>query len=425
MNETIIVFHIGELITVRGPNRLRKGSEMDQVETIKNGYVVVRDGFFCDIGGGEGFRAYEGRDVIMIDGTGLTVTPGLIDSHTHLVHAGSREHEFHQKIKGVSYLDILKQGGGILHTVKKTREASFEDLMKQARKSLKTMLCYGTTTIEAKSGYGLNMETEMKQLQVAQRLAQLYPVEIHHTFLGAHAIPTEYKNNKAGFLRELEIMLEEVWKSGLAEFCDVFCEEGVFSISEARDLLSKAKKLGYGLKIHADEIIPLGGAGLACELGCISADHLMASTEEDMKKMANSGVVANLLPLTSFSLNKDFAKARMMIEAGCGLAISTDYNPGSSPSENLQLAMQIASMKMRLTPKEVITAVTINAAYSIRQEHRIGSIEVGKEADFVLFDCPNLDYLIHHFGINHVKDVYKKGKNVVLNQKNVFEEEKI
>jgi imidazolonepropionase len=247
-------------------------------------------------------------------------------------------------------------------------------------------------------------------------------MDIVSTFMGAHAIPSEYKENKEGYLVLLKKMLQEVKNADLAHYCDVFCEEGVFSIEDSRQLLVEAKHLGYKLKIHADEIVPLGGASLAAELGCVSADHLMASTEEDMDRLAKHHIVANLLPSTSFYLGKEFAKARTMIEHHCGLAISTDYNPGSSPSENIQLAMQIASLKMKLTPKEVLTAVTINAACGIEQQHRIGSIEVGKQADFILFNVPNLEYLFYHFGINHVKDVYKNGICVVKDQHLIYKE---
>jgi imidazolonepropionase len=421
MKQNHIIYHINELVTMRGPNRLRKGSEMNDVEIIRNGYLYIEDGLIKEIGEGDTFVASISNEVMMVDATGYTVVPGFIDSHTHLVHGGSRENEYAMKLVGVSYLDILKQGGGILSSVKATQLATKDQLYQKAKKSLNTMLLYGTTTVEAKSGYGLELVTEMKQLEVAHMLDANHPVDIIHTFMGAHAIPLKYKDNKKGYIKEIFYMLEVIKEKKLAKYCDVFCEEGVFSIDESKEILTYAKQLGFGIKIHADEITPLGGAALAAELGCVSADHLMATTVDDMKLLSKHNVVANLLPATSFYLDKDFAKARFMITNGCGIAISTDYNPGSTPCENIQLAMQIASIKMKLTPKEVLTSVTINAACSIEEQSRIGSFEIGKDADLLILDCPNLDYFIYHYGINHVKDVYKKGKLVVHNKQIVNE----
>lgn len=409
----LIIHNISELVTVRGENALRCGNEMNNVEIIKDGYLVIEDGKFLEVGFGDGYLTHQGD---YLDANGLLITPGLIDSHTHLVHASSREDEFEMKLNGVSYLDILSQGGGILSTVKKTKAASFEALYAQARKSLNKMLLYGVTTIEAKSGYGLEMDTELKQLKVANRLNQDHPVEVVSTFLGAHAIPLEYKYNKTAFLEQVKTMLDQVSQLKLAKYCDIFCEEGVFTVEESEYILGYAKALGFGLKIHADEIAPIGGAALAAKLKCVSADHLMASSLDDLKCLAKEKIVANILPLTSFFLDKPYAKARLMIENNCGIALSTDYNPGSSPSENIQLAMQVAAIKTKMTPKEVITAVTINASCSVGLEKTKGSIEEGKDADFVIFDCSNLDYLLYHFGINHVKDVYIKGRKVVSNQ---------
>lgn len=413
--KTTIIYNIGELVTVRGKNTLRKGDEMREVEILNNGYIVVTDDKFTALGSGDGYKAYITDTVELIDASGRVVTPGLIDSHTHLIHGGSREHEFELKLKGVPYMEILRQGGGILNTVQKTQHASFQELYDKAMRSLDIMLLHGVTTVEAKSGYGLELETELKQLQVGQKLNEDHPIEIIQTFMGAHAYPKAYANDHEGFLKLVEEMLP-VCKP-YARFCDVFCEEGVFSIEESRRLLTKAKEYGYQLKIHADEMAPIGGAKLACELGCVSADHLMASTNEDYRLLAEHNVVANVLPATSFNLDKPFANARKMIELGCGLALSTDYNPGSSPTENLQFVMQLGSIKLKMLPTEVLTAVTMNAACSLQQEQLVGSIEVGKQADFVIFDAPNLDYIIYHFAINHVKDVYKAGKKVVSDQR--------
>ncbi|QVK17287.1 imidazolonepropionase [Mycoplasmatota bacterium] len=417
MKSDLIIHHISNLITMEGSNGIRCGNKMKEVETIKNAYVVVKDGVIVKVSSGDSYQDYISENTKLVNAKGYLMTPGLIDSHTHLVHGGSRENELNMKLQGKTYLDILEAGGGILSTVKHTKEASFEDLYNKAKKSLDSMLCYGVTSIEAKSGYGLNLEIEMKQLEVAKRLNEDHPIDIKNTFLGAHAVPLAFKNNKVSYIEKVIEMLPVIKEKNLADYCDVFCEEGVFSLEESRTILQKAKETGYKLKIHADEIIPLGGATLACELGCVSADHLMASTKKDYENLAKSRVIANLLPATSFNLNKDYAKAREMIDTGCGVALSSDYNPGSCPSENLQFVMQLGCIKMKMLPQEVLTAVTINGACSINEEKYKGSIEVGKAADFVLFDVPNLEYLIYHFGINHVKDVYKDGKLVVNNQK--------
>ncbi|NLC95922.1 MAG: imidazolonepropionase [Bacilli bacterium] len=419
----LIIKNIAQLVTMRGPNRLRQGEEMRDVEILENGYVVVKDDKIIAVGTGDVYKNYLENHTAVVDATGLVMTPGLVDSHTHLVHAGSREHELTMKLEGYSYLDILKAGGGILNTVQKTRKASFTELYDKAKKSLDIMLSYGTTTVEAKSGYGLDVDTEVKQLEVAKKLNDTHPVDIVSTFMGAHAYPSDYKDNHEAFIETVIDMMPYIKEHGLAEFCDVFCERDVFSYEESLYLLEKAKEYGFMLKIHADEMDSIGAVDIACMLGCVSADHLVETKEEDFEKLAKYHIVANLLPATSFNLNKGYAKARKMIEAGCGIALSTDYNPGSSPTENIQLVMQLAGLKLKMTPKEILTAVTINGACALNREKEIGSIEVGKKADFVLFDVPNIDYLIYHFGINHVKDVYKNGKLVVHNQRVCYKEE--
>lgn len=408
----LIVHSIDNLVTARGKNSLRQGSEMNQAEILKDGYFVVEDGKFLAIGTHDGYKQFEGD---FIDGSGKTITPGLIDSHTHLVHAGSRENELERLLNQESYLSILKSGGGIHSTVRSTRAAGFGDLFEKARKSLETMLAFGVTTVEAKSGYGLNLETELKLLRVAKALNDLNRTEVVSTFMGAHAIPEELAMKRSQYIDQVMEMLKAVKKQGLAEFCDVFCEEGVFSRAESEVILRFASSLGFGLKIHADEIAPIGGTDLAAELHCSSAEHLLASTAEGIKKLAVSKTVATILPLTSLYLNKPGADARMMIEKGCGLAIGTDYNPGTSPSENLLLAMQVAMMRARMTPKEIITAVTINAAVSLNRADRKGSIEVGKDADFVIFDALNWPYVLYHFGTNHVSEVFIRGRSVIKN----------
>ena len=422
MKVDLILKNIGKLVTMQGSSSFRVKEEMNKINIIENAYIAVKNGKILAIGVGDEFGNLCGEDTKIHDAEGLLVTPGLIDSHTHLIHGGSRENEFSMKLNGVPYIEILNNGGGILSTVKATKEASEEELYKKAKKSLDRMLEFGVTTVEEKSGYGLELNTEIKQLEVARALDKNHPVDLVHTFLGAHAVPEEYKENHKAYIDILvDVMMPKIKDMGLAEFCDVFCEEGVFTIEESEYILQKAKEMGYKLKIHADEIESLGGAELAAKLGCVSADHLMAASDEGIKMMAENNVVANILPATSFNLNKNYADCRKMIDMGAIVSLSSDYNPGSCPSENLQLVMQLGCLHLKMTPNEVLTAVTINAAYAIDRADKIGSIEVGKNADFVVFDARNVEYLMYHFGINHTKKVYKNGNLVVDNKVVVYD----
>ena len=422
MKVDLILKNIGKLVTMQGSSSFRVKEEMNKINIIENAYIAVKNGKILAIGVGDEFGNLCGEDTKIHDAEGLLVTPGLIDSHTHLIHGGSRENEFSMKLNGVPYIEILNNGGGILSTVKATKEASEEELYKKAKKSLDRMLEFGVTTVEEKSGYGLELNTEIKQLEVARALDKNHPVDLVHTFLGAHAVPEEYKENHKAYIDILvDVMMPKIKDMGLAEFCDVFCEEGVFTIEESEYILQKAKEMGYKLKIHADEIESLGGAELAAKLGCVSADHLMAASDEGIKMMAENNVVANILPATSFNLNKNYADCRKIIDMGAIVSLSSDYNPGSCPSENLQLVMQLGCLHLKMTPNEVLTAVTINAAYAIDRADKIGSIEVGKNADFVVFDARNVEYLMYHFGINHTKKVYKNGNLVVDNKVVVYD----
>ena len=422
MKADLILKNIGKLVTMQGSSNFKVKEEMNNTQIIEDAYIAVKNGKILAIGVGDIFGNIIGPNTQIHDAQGLLVTPGLIDSHTHLVHGGSRENEFSMKLNGIPYIEILKNGGGILSTVKSTRESSKEKLYQKAKKSLDRMLEFGVTTIEAKSGYGLELNTEIKQLEVAKLLDKTHPIDLVHTFLGAHAVPEEYKENHKAYIDILvDVMMPKIKDMGLAEFCDVFCEEGVFTIEESEYILQKAKEIGYKLKIHADEIESLGGAELAAKLGCVSADHLMAASDEGIKMMAENNVVANILPATSFNLNKNYADCRKMIDMGAIVSLSSDYNPGSCPSENLQLVMQLGCLHLKMTPNEVLTAVTINAAYAIDRADKIGSIEVGKNADFVVFDARNVEYLMYHFGINHTKKVYKNGNLVVDNKVVVYD----
>ncbi len=380
-----------------------------------DGYIAVSGGRIMDMGSGDAPASCFGPATRFINALGKTVTPGLIDPHTHLIHGGSRENELSMKLKGVPYLEILKQGGGILSTVKNTRKASKEELKAKASRSLNQMLLHGTTTVEAKSGYGLDFDTEVKCLEAAVELDKEHPVDIVSTYMGAHAIPPEYKEDKKGYMALMtDKVMPYVVKHKLAEFMDVFCEEGVFSPEEAGILMKAGKELGFKLKIHADEIVPLQGAELAAKLGAFSAEHLLASSEEGLLAMKASKVTAVLLPGTSFYLMLDrYANARGMLEKGIRVAIGTDYNPGTCPTENLQAVMTFACFGMKLTPWEILRAITINAAHAVDRAGEIGSLEAGKKADLVIFDAPNLDYIVYHFGINHVDTVIKNGRPVV------------
>ena len=414
MKADIVIKNIDKLYTLKGANRARVKEEMKEVGLIENGTLAIEKDRIIYVGEGDlpADIAID-QNALVIDGRGKTATPGLVDSHTHLVHGGSRENELAMKLKGVKYLDILEAGGGIHSTVNATKNASFDELYNKAKKSLDIMLSFGVTTVEAKSGYGLDdFETEIKQLEVAKKLNEDHPVDIVSTFMGAHAIPPKYKDEPEKFIQMIiNEMIPQVAERKLAKFNDVFCEKGVFSIEESKEILEAGLKHGLLPKIHADEIEPLGGAELAAEVGCISADHLVAASEKGIEMMAEKGVVANLLPATSFNLQSGkYAKARTMIEKGVPVALSTDYNPGSCPTENLQLVMSFASLIFRMTPEEVLTAVTINGAAGLDLADEIGSIEVGKKADIVLFDAPNLEYIIYHFGINHTAKVIKAGK---------------
>lgn len=413
-----ILIKNARIVTVKssGP---KFGEEMGDLGVIDKGYVVIENGLILDANIGEGTEYIDDRTQV-IDVEGRVVMPGFVDSHTHLVHYGSRENELELKLKGVSYVDILKMGGGILSSVRATRKASFDELYNKAKKSLDLMLQWGTTTVEAKSGYGLNFKDEVKCLKVAKALE--HPVEIVSTYLGAHAIPEEFKGNVDDYIN---LMINEIMpyvkKEGLAEYVDAFCEEGFFNLDETKKVLKAAKDLGFGLKLHADEIVPMGGAELAAELGAVSAEHLVAVSDEGIDAMKEAGVIPVLLPGTSFYLRlKKYAPAREMINRGLAVAVASDYNPGTCPTESLQSIMIFASLGMGLTPQEVISAVTINAAYAIGRGDEIGSIEKGKRADILVMNAPNENYLIYHFGINHVDMVIKNGKIVVRDGKIIY-----
>lgn len=396
------------------------GKDMNSIHEIHQAFIAIKDQIIIDFGSGE-YKHFIGDNTKLYDANQYIVLPGLIDSHTHLVHGGSREDEYKMLQKGIPYLDILKNGGGILGTVEKTRATSLNELYHKAYRSLDEMMLHGVTVVESKSGYGLSLEHETKQLLVNQMLNKNHPVEVYSTYMGAHAVPKEFLNDKKKYIENMKLDLKRIQELGLANAVDVFCETGVFDILETKDILSHAKQMGFRIKMHADEINSLGGAGLGVDLGCTSVDHLMAVSEKDIEKLSKSNTIANLLPGTSFYLNKNYANARKMIDSNVAVSISGDYNPGSCPTENFQLIMQLASNKLKMSPEEVLTAVTINAAYNLGISSEVGSIEIGKKANLVIMNAPNLSYILYHFGINHINDVMIQGKLVVKNRQIVRE----
>lgn len=378
--------------------------------------AVLCDGGVIKAVYGNGALPEVGADTQTIDAQGRLVTPGLIDAHTHLVFGGWRQNEIPLKLKGAGYLDILRAGGGILSTVRATREASGDELFEKSRAFLDEMLAQGVTTAELKSGYGLDKETELKQLRVIKRLNEAHPMDAVATYLGAHAIPEEYALRSGEYIDFIiSDMLPEIKRQSLAEFCDVFLETGVFGVEESRRLLTAAREMGFGLKIHADEIDELGGSQLAGELGAVSAEHLIATGERGMEALARGGVIAALLPCTSLYLNKSFARARDMIARGIPVAVATDFNPGSCPSLNIGLCMTMAYLKYRMTPEEILSAVTVNAACAVNRGGSTGTIEPGKKADMVIWNAEDMEMLCYRMGSNLAGTVIKNGAIVKNN----------
>lgn len=413
-----LLIFAGKVVTSNGASENPlSGEKLSQIEVISEGAVAVKDGKIVAVGPekevGEKFPQEQARRVI--EAPGKTLTPGLIDPHTHTVFGGSREEEFALRISGVPYLEILKKGGGILDTVRATRETPYEALLEKSRKHLDRMLGQGTTTAEVKSGYGLDLDTEMKMLQVIKQLDREHFMDLEATFLGAHALPPEYRERPDDFIDFMaEEVLPRVAEEKLAKNCDIFCEEGIFDIEQSRRLLRKALELGFEIRFHADEMVSLGGAELAAELGARSADHLLKISKEGMQAMSEKGVVATLLPATPFTLMKnEYAPAREIIDSGVTVALASDFNPGSCPTHSLPLVMTLACLQMKLTPEEALNGVTINAAHSLGRAQEIGSIEVGKQGDLVIWDAPNHRFLPYHYGSNLAETVIKRGRVVV------------
>jgi imidazolonepropionase len=410
----LLIVNANELVTLQGGSRKPLvGKQMEELGILKDGAVAVKDGRILAVGKtgdvSKQFRADE-----TIDAAGRLVVPGFVDPHTHLVFAGSREDEFELRLKGVSYMEILRKGGGILRTVNATRQASEQELVEGGMKTLDIMLAHGTTTVEAKSGYGLNPEDEIKCLKVAKKLNDRHPVDVAPTFLGAHAVPAEYKGNTDEYVDMIKSkVIPKVAKQRLAEFCDVFCENGVFNVKQSKGILVKGKECGLKPKVHADEMTPFGGAELAAEVDAVSAEHLLYASENGLRMMAKKGVIAVLLPAAAFSLmTAKYADARKMIGLGAPVALGTDFNP-SCWVENQQFVIALACRHMTITPAEALTATTINAAHAVKRAHEVGSLEAGKKADVVILNIPSHRFLGYRFGVNLVDKVIKEGRMMI------------
>ncbi|WP_288360465.1 imidazolonepropionase [Bacteroides congonensis] len=418
MSENLIIFN-ARIVTPIGFSA-RKGEEMSQLQIIENGTVEVTKGIITYVGENRG----EDRDGYYqhywhYNARGHCLLPGFVDSHTHFVFGGERSEEFSWRLKGESYMSIMERGGGIASTVKATRKMNFLKLRSTAESFLKKMSTMGVTTVEGKSGYGLDRETELLQLKIMRSLNndEHKRVDIVSTFLGAHALPGEYKGKSEEYKERgddyidflIREMLPVIRENELAECCDVFCEQGVFSIEQSRRLLQAAKDQGFLLKLHADEIVSLGGAELAAELGALSADHLLHASDAGIRAMADTGVVATLLPLTAFALKEPYARGREMIDAGCAVALATDLNPGSCFSGSIPLTIALACIYMKLSVEETITALTLNGAAALHRADRIGSIEVGKQGDFVVLNSANYHILPYYIGMNSVIMTIKGG----------------
>lgn len=416
MKGNLIIKNASEIVTPLG-KVASFGKEMGRLNIVKNGVIVIKNGIIEKIGTTEGMlNEYDKENFEVIDAEGKTILPGFVDSHTHFIFGGYREEEFSWRLSGASYMEIMNRGGGIVNSVKGTRTASEEELYNLGKERLNSMLSFGVTTVEGKSGYGLDLETELKQLRVMDKLNDEHPVDVCKTFLGAHAVPDEYKGRTQEYINfMLEKVLPKVLKKKLADFCDVFCEKGVFSVEESREILLKAKELGMKLKLHADEIVQLGGAELAAEIGAVSADHLLHASDKGIEDMAKAGVVCTLLPTTAFCLKEPYARGRFMIDKGCAVALATDFNPGSGFTNSIPLMFALATIYMNMSIEEAITAMTLNGAAAIGRADIIGSVEEGKRADLVILKYPSYKFLPYHTGVNIVEKVIKDGVLVMSN----------
>jgi len=415
---TLIIHSAAEMLTCAGDGDAPlKGKQQADAGIISNGAIAILGDRILGVGQTEEIiPEFRGEETRLLDASGKTVTPGLVDAHTHLVWAGWRDEEYELRLKGATYLDIMKVGGGIMSTVRATRLAGEEELKELTRDRLMRMLAYGTTTVEIKSGYGLSVEAELKSLWAIRDLniemrEQGTGPRIAPTFLGAHAIPEEYADKPDDYVNlVIEKMLPTVADEGLAEWCDVFCDVGAFTADQSRKILQRAKELGLGTRLHANEFARVGAVQLAAEMGAASADHLLVMEPEDIEALKRAGTIAVLLPGTPLGLGlKEYAPARALIDAGVPVGLATDCNPGTCPSENLGLMISLACSQMKMTPSEAIVAATINSAHALNRGHILGSFEAGKMADIVIWNVPNHRHIAYHFGVNLVESVFVGG----------------
>ncbi|MDO5717363.1 MAG: imidazolonepropionase [Tissierellia bacterium] len=406
----IIIKNANQIASPIG-NAKRCGHEMSEIKVIEDAAIIIDDGIIKKIDKCENldFSQYDGYEII--DASGKTVLPGFVDSHTHFIFGGYRDDEFNMRLMGATYMEIMKAGGGIKSTVEATRTASFDELYEAGFKRLNSMLSFGVTTVEGKSGYGLDIETELKQLDIMTELDKNHPVDIVKTYMAAHDIPKEFEGRPTDYI---DFIIDEGLQTaeGKAEFCDIFTEDGVFSIEESKKLLTAAREHGFKLKMHADEIVQFGGSELAAEMKATSADHLLKASNEGIKELIESGTVLTLLPSTAFSLQEPYANARYMIDEGAAVALGSDFNPGSCHTNSISLMIALATIYMKMSIEETITALTLNGAAAIDKAESIGSIEEGKIGDLIIIDAPGYKHLSYTIAVNLVEKVIKAGKIV-------------
>jgi imidazolonepropionase len=419
-SSTLLIKHAAEIVTSTG-TAAKKGADMNQVKRITDGALVVKDGIIEWVGTTADLPVMNDKNLKIMDAAGCSVIPGFVDSHTHFVFGGYRPEEFFWRLSGTPYLEILERGGGILNTVKATQSMGYEAIVKIGSERLDAMLAMGVTTVEGKSGYGLDFDTELMQLKAMGTLDHNHFVEVVPTYMGAHAVPPEYRGRSDDYVAFImQQVLPAVVEQGIAEFCDVFCEKGVFSVEQTRKILKAASALGLQLKIHADEIVSFGGAELAAELGAVSADHLLQASDKGIADMAARGVVATILPITAFCLKEEYARARTIIDSSGAVALATDYNPGSCFSHSIPLLIALAAIQLKLSPAEILTALTLNGAAAVGRADRIGTLECGKQADIVMLKYPSYLFLSYHAGMDIVDKVIKKGQVVVDKRNSKF-----
>ncbi len=410
----IIIKNASELVTCRGKGP-KHGKDMSDIGIIQNGCVVIENDTIADVGTNDILKNYDLKRYEVFDASNKAVLPGFIDSHTHFIFGGYRADEFSWRLRGDSYMSIMERGGGITSTVRATRNTSLDEFIETGKKRLDKFLAMGVTTVEGKSGYGLDRDTEIRQLEAMKKLNEIHSMDVVPTFLGPHSVLPEYKGREDEFIDYMIEVMKFVTENNLAEFADIFCEKNVFSVEQSKKFLSEAKKLGLNLKIHADEMYRLGGTELAAEIGCTSADHLLQASDEAIRMLSESETVATLLPATAFCLKESYAKGRQMIDSGCAVALATDFNPGSCFTNSIPLIISLAALYMNMSIEEIVNALTINAAAALKRSNITGSIEKGKKADIIVLEYPSVHFLPYNAGVNIVEMVIKNGKIVKEN----------